>query len=84
MTAALVVEIVGWGAQAVKAIADLIKSAVEGAEPKTLDQLDDELIAVIGSRKADRAKAASEAKAAADQALGDAATSEFDADPKRP
>jgi hypothetical protein len=84
MTAAAVVQIVGWAAQAVQIIADLIKTAVAGAEPKTLDQLDAELIAIIGSRKAERAKAAAEAKAAADKALGDAAAAEFDAEPKRP
>jgi len=75
---ATVVQIVGWAAQAVMTIADLIKAAVAGAEPKTLDQLDDELIAIIGSRKAERAKAAAEAKSAADQALADAAAAEFD------
>jgi Spy/CpxP family protein refolding chaperone len=84
MTAVAVVQIVGWAAQAVQIIADLIKTAVAGAEPKTLDQLDAELIAIISGRQADRAKAAAEAKAAADQALADAAVGEFGEEPRKP
>ena len=77
MSPATVVQIIGWAAQAVQTIAELVKTALEGAEPKTNDQLDAELIAIISSRVAERAKAAAEAKAAADQALGDAAAAEM-------
>jgi hypothetical protein len=84
MTPAVVVQIIGWSVQAISTIAELVKTALEGAEPKTLDQLDAELIAIIGSRVADRAKAAVEAKAAADKALADAAAAEFDTEPKKP
>lgn len=84
MTPALVVQIVGWAAQAVQAIADVVGAAMKADGGKTLDQLDAELAAWVASRQADRAKAAAEAKAAADQALADAAASEFDAAPKGP
>ena len=84
MTPALVVQIIGWAAQAVSTIAEIVNSALKADGGKTLDQLDAELIADATGRVAKRAKEAAEAKAAADKALGDAATSEFDADPKRP
>jgi len=74
---AVVVQIIGWAAQAVQTISELVKIALEGTVPKTLDQLDAELIAIIGSRIAERAKAATEAKAVADKALADAAAAEM-------
>lgn len=78
MTAALVGQIVGWAAQAVKTIADLVEAALKADGGKTLDQLDEELAAWAAGRKAARAAAAAEMMAAANQALNDAAASEFD------
>lgn len=78
MTAALVGQIIGWAATAVKTIADIVEAALKANGGKTLDQLDEELTTWVAGRRAERARAAAEALAAANQALTDAAQSEFD------
>lgn len=78
MTPATIVQIVGWAATAIKTIADVVDAALKANGGKTLDQLDEELATWIAGRRAERARAAAEALAAANQALTDAAASEFD------
>ena len=81
-----VIQIIAWGAQAVKAVIDIITAAVAAAQagtPPSLDALDKRLIDVQAGRAAERAAEAAAATAEADAALAAAAQAEFDAELKR-
>jgi len=78
-----VIQIIAWGAQAVKAVIDIITAAVAAAQagtPPSLDALDKRLIDVQAGRAAERAAEAAAATAEADAALAAAAQAEFDAE----
>ena len=78
-----IVQIIAWGAQAVKAVVDIITAAVAAAQagaPPSLDELDKRLIGVQAGRAAERAAEAAAATAEADAALAAAAEAEFDAE----
>jgi hypothetical protein len=79
MTAAAVIEIIGWAAKAVAAIWGVVQEAIKKAEPPTSAELKKKLHDIIDAGNDDWIKAG---KAEADAALAAAAEAEFDEDLK--
>lgn len=73
MTPAQIVELVGYGADVSKTIADVVLSLIQGPEPRTLAELHEEIVKALAARKEAWMPAAMQDAHAAEQAAADAA-----------